>query len=197
VAEKQSDTKEDIRAAVRHRRSTRSESTRQQLRLQLAEQLSNFVTQRGASSVTCYLPILGEPDTSGFLDWAPNHGVDVLLPISREDRGLDWTRLGHAGTTTGLHGIREPIGERLPSAVAAHADLLLIPACAVDEHGLRLGWGLGYYDRLLASLSPRPPVFAVLHDDELLPRIPAAAHDVPVDGVITPSQIRLFTNVRE
>lgn len=196
MAENQSDTKQQIRSAVRRSRAERSNEAQQKARRGLTEQLSSLVLMRGAHSVSCYLPLPGEPDTSGFIEWTRQHGVDVLLPVSREDRQLDWARLSSTGTTTGLHGIQEPRGERLPAETLTRSDLLLIPACAVDETGLRLGWGLGYYDRLLASLSPRPEVFAVVHDDEILPGLPADEHDVPVNGVVTPTRIRLFDNDR-
>ncbi|QIK62935.1 5-formyltetrahydrofolate cyclo-ligase [Leucobacter viscericola] len=187
-------TKPQIRATVRTSRAKRSLEARQRVRDQLTAQLISLATQRNAKAVSCYLPTPGEPDTTGFIDWARAHNIDVFLPISREDRGLDWARLGAAGTTTGLHGIQEPVGEKHSGEILSHLDLLVIPACAVDEQGMRLGWGLGYYDRLLASLNTLPPVFAVIHDDELLAHIPADTHDIPVSGVITPTQTRLFSN---
>lgn len=191
---RQRNLKQQIRDAVRASRAERSSEARQQLRDQLTVQLSSLITQRRASAVSCYLPTLGEPDTSEFIKWAQVHNVDVLLPISREDRGLDWARPGEAGVATGRHGIREPIGKRHSAEILSQLDLLIIPACAIDTQGMRLGWGLGYYDRLLASLDVLPPVFAAIHDDELLPHIPADAHDIPVDGIVTPTQIRLFSN---
>lgn len=189
----QGDAKQQIRAAVRASRALRSTAAQQAARDQLTAQLSTLVTARGARAVSCYLPMPGEPDTSGFIEWAQTHSIDVLLPISREDRGLNWARLGAAGTAAGLHGIQEPLGEHLPAEAITNADLLIIPACAVDAHGMRLGWGLGYYDRLLASLNTQTPVFAVIHDDEFLPHVPAAAHDIPVNGIVTPTRTRLFS----
>lgn len=194
MTENQSEAKQRIRSAVRRSRADRNNEAQQQARRGLTEQLTSLVLTRGAHSVSCYLPMPGEPDTSGFIEWARQHGLEVLLPVSREDRQLDWAHLSSGGTATGLHGIQEPLGERLPAETLTRSDLLLIPACAVDETGLRLGWGLGYYDRLLASLSPRPQVFAVVHDDEILPHVPADKHDVPVDGVVTPTHVRLFGN---
>lgn len=62
---------------------------------------------------------------------------------------------------------------------AAAVDLMIVPASAVDHSGVRMGWGLGYFDRALAALSPAPPVFAVVHDDEILPHIPADPRRCP------------------
>lgn len=192
--EVQPQTKQQIRTAVRASRAARSAEARQQTRDQLTAQLISLSVQRDAKTVSCYFPTPNEPDTTGFTAWARTHSIDVFLPVAREDRTLGWARLSEAGTAGGLHGIQEPVGERLPAQILGQLDLLIIPACAVDEQGTRLGWGLGYYDRLLATLDTLPPVFAVIHDDELLAHIPADTHDIPVHGVITPTQTRLFSN---
>lgn len=197
MAENQDDMKQQLRAAVRRSRRERSREAQRHTLTGFTEQLTSLVIAREARAVSCYLPLPGEPDTSGFIEWAQKNGVELFFPVSRADRRLDWARLSAEGTRTGLHGIREPIGEALPATTLSSVDLLLIPACAVDMRGARLGWGLGYYDRLLASLSPCPPAFAVVHDNEALPFVPSAPHDVLVSGIVTPTQIRLLTNEPE
>lgn len=184
--------KQRLRAAVRLTRAARSPEIRQADRERLTSHLSALVEERGARLVTCYLPSAGEPDTSGFLDWSQAHGIDVLLPVSLADSQLEWSRLGPEGTAHGRHGLQEPVGPRLPVEAAANVDLLIIPASAVDRSGIRMGWGLGYFDRALAKLTPRPPVFAVVHDDEIYPALPSGPLDIPVTGAVTPSGIRVF-----
>ncbi|MFV0433352.1 MAG: 5-formyltetrahydrofolate cyclo-ligase [Leucobacter sp.] len=190
------EVKRRIRREVRERRSRMDGAARTRARDTLTAQLANLVAQHGATSVACYAPLGTEPDTSGFLAWAAGHGVEVLLPIARPDFTLEWARLdpeSHtAAMSPGRHGILEPHGPRLPAAAAADCELLLIPACAVDGRGGRLGWGLGYYDRLLATLDPRPPVFAVVYDADVLPSVPRDPHDAPITGVVTPSELRRF-----
>lgn len=185
--------KQRIRKAVRASRATRDAEAHIQDRIGLAAQLRSLVEAHSARTITCYLPVPGEPDTTGFIEWARGEGIDVLLPVSRQDKQLDWVRLSEAGTAAGLYGIQEPIGDRLPAETASQAELLIIPACAVDVTGMRLGWGLGYYDRTLAALRPCPPVFAVVHSDEILALVPAEPHDTPVSGLVTPNEIRVFT----
>lgn len=187
--------KHRIRAEVRERRRSLSDARRAADRDALTARLVDLVERRGARSVSCYLPLPSEPDTSGFLDWATAHGVEVLLPSSLEGHRLGWISPDGTGTVTGAHGISEPRGELLPSAAVGDVDLMLIPACAVDEHGMRLGWGLGYYDRCLAALTRRPPVFAIVHDEELLAEVPAEPHDSPVTGVVTPVRTVVFAPV--
>lgn len=192
VTDRTVEAKRELRARVRAGRAALSEDQRAADRAALTVRLSDLVHSRGARSLSCFLPVRNEPDTRGFLDWAHEQGIEVLLPAARADGLLDWIRPSGDGTVKGAFGIDEPLGEHLgPQAVAA-VDLMLIPAAAVDRRGNRLGWGRGYFDRCLASIDQHPPIFAVIYEDELVEHLPAEAHDIPVTGVVTPQRIVTF-----
>ena len=55
--------------------------------------------------------------------------------------------------------------------------------------GSRLGGGRGFFDKTIAAMAECPPVYAVVHDEELFDSVPHAAYDQPVDGVVTQSGI--------
>jgi 5-formyltetrahydrofolate cyclo-ligase len=184
--------KRAIRAEIRERRQTITQSQRATWASTLTEHLIELVNSIGAKSVSCYLASNDEPDTGGFLVWAQHNGVKVLLPISRNDGLLDWAEHDGSTTTSELFNIAEPTGERLSPLAVNDVDLMLVPASAVDAQGNRLGWGRGYFDRTLGSMDARPPVFAVIFDAELLDSLPVDAHDQPVDGVVTPSRVVRF-----
>lgn len=186
------EAKRQVRARVRAGRAALSEAQRSDAGRALTAQLVELVTARRARSVSCYLPVAGEPDTTGFVAWALGHGVEVLLPSSRADGQLDWIRANEAPTVPGAFGIPEPVGETLAPHTVSDVDLMLIPACAVDRRGVRLGWGRGFFDRSLGAMQLRPPVFAVVHDPEVLDELPREPHDVPVSGVVTPARVLLF-----
>jgi 5-formyltetrahydrofolate cyclo-ligase len=82
------------------------------------------------------------------------------------------------------------VGPRLGPRGVLAADVVLVPALAVDTLGTRLGQGGGYYDATLPQLDPGVPIIAVVHDDEVLDAsvepLPCEPHDVPVDGALTP-----------
>lgn len=193
TAAQHSERKRTVRALVRERRAALPSAERSRRATALSDQLIALTRNFGAGRVTCYLPTESEPDPSGFLAWASTHRIDVLLPVSLPGRELAWVLAGREAPALGLHGILEPTGPRLRSGAAATADLLLIPACAVDRRGTRLGWGLGYYDRCLAALPQVPPVYAVVFDEDVFDELPSDPHDVPVTGAVTPSGIRQFT----
>jgi 5-formyltetrahydrofolate cyclo-ligase len=69
----------------------------------------------------------------------------------------------------------------------ARADLVLVPALAVDRRGVRLGRGGGSYDRALARVGPNVLTVALLYDGELLDEVPAGPLDQRVRLAAQPS----------
>lgn len=193
TAARPSERKHAVRALVRGRRAALAPAERDRRAAALSNHLIALTRDSGAGRVTCYLPTENEPDPTGFLSWAAAHHVEVLLPVSFPGRTLRWALADGDAPTPGLHGILEPTGPRLPSDAAATADLLIIPACAFDRRGIRLGWGLGYYDRCLAALPRVPPVYAVVFEEDIFDELPNDPHDVPVTGAVTPGGIRRFS----
>jgi 5-formyltetrahydrofolate cyclo-ligase len=142
---------------------------------------------RGASTVAAYVSFGTEPPTSRLLDGLRAAGSVVLLPVI-DDGTLAWAAYaGVADLSPGPLGIPEPSGDRLPPTALADADLVVVPALAVDWAGHRLGRGGGFYDRALAEA--RAQVVAVVYDDELIHRVPHEPHDRLVDAVLRPEGV--------
>jgi 5-formyltetrahydrofolate cyclo-ligase len=140
-----------------------------------------------AGTVAAYYSVGAEPDTRGLVYALWKRGSYVLLPLLRPDGDLDWASYeGPDSLVNGPRGLQEPADKpRGPQAVA-RADVVLVPALAVDRAGNRLGRGGGSYDRALARVGPLIPVIALLYDAELLSHLPAEPHDTPVRAVARP-----------
>ena len=152
---------------------------------QFASNLRQLCLQQSARVVACYLSFGPEPSTLGFLKWAHQNQLRVLLPISLSDGELNWVESNGEETREGIFGFAEAVG---PIAELSNADLILVPALAVDRSGNRLGKGKGYYDRALANASSTP-TYAVVFDSEVIDQIPAEIHDVKISGFVTESRI--------
>jgi 5-formyltetrahydrofolate cyclo-ligase len=59
-----------------------------------------------------------------------------------------------------------------------------VPALAVDRTGFRLGYGAGYFDRLLTGRGARPYCVTALPAAFVIASVPREPHDVPVDLVL-------------
>lgn len=136
--------------------------------------------------VCCYLPVGTEPGSPAMLRALA--GRRVLLPVVTGPDPLDWAVYeGPASLADGPYGLREPTGTRLGPAAIGQAELILVPALAVDRHGTRLGRGGGHYDRSLPLIEPGTPLVAVVRDDELVATLPAEPHDVRMTAALTPT----------
>lgn len=186
--------KKTLRQSIRARREKISTQNRAAATAGITEQLSALVTSRHARNIACFLSTETEPETRPFIDWALDAGLTVLLPISRTDGLLDWAHAdAEVDPVTGRHGLPEPSGQRLGVEALSGVDLAIIPAAAVDRSGTRLGWGMGYYDKSLATLSSIPPLFALVYDEEVVDSLPREAHDVPASGVVSPTTSLTFS----
>lgn len=143
-----------------------------------------------ARIVAAYLSRPGEPATGRLLATLRARGVPVLLPVVLADRDLDWVLDDGSRVEGLLPGLAEAGGERLGPAAVGRADVVLVPALAVDPAGRRLGQGGGSYDRALARRRPGVLAVALLHDHELVPGpVPVEPHDVTVDVAVTPLRV--------
>lgn len=138
--------------------------------------------------VAAYVSVGSEPGTQPLLDGLRRAGVAVLLPVLTDRGALDWAPYQGPGLLrAGRHGLLEPTGPLLGEDAFSSADLVLVPALAVDRAGHRLGRGGGYYDRALGHVPDETPVLAVVYAEEVLDEVPVEPHDRPVGGALTPT----------
>jgi len=142
-----------------------------------------------AGTIAAYYSVGTEPDTRGLIFALWKRGSYVVLPVLLPDGDLDWASYeGPESLAPGPRGVLQPVEPVRGIGTVARADVVLVPALAVDVRGRRLGRGGGSYDRALARVGPQVPTIALLYDSELLPSVPAEEHDQPVRAVVRPEQ---------
>jgi 5-formyltetrahydrofolate cyclo-ligase len=146
---------------------------------------SAVVAARGCTRVAAYAPMPGEPGGPGLVPALAAVVGELWLPVLRPDRDLDWAAYD-GSLVAGPAGFAAPGGPRLGVAAITSAEVVFVPAVAVDRAGHRLGRGGGSYDRALARVRPGVPVLALLYPGEWLDRVPTHDHDQPVSGVVLP-----------
>jgi 5-formyltetrahydrofolate cyclo-ligase len=85
----------------------------------------------------------------------------------------------------GMWGIPEPDPARAPTVAPAEVEFVLVPGVAFDPRGGRLGYGGGYYDRLLTAVATDTPRVAAAFEVQMVDEVPMAPGDQRVDRVIT------------
>ncbi len=169
--------KADARAAVRHTRRDRmaaaDEAARRHDGRLLAAALVARLERRPPGTLAAFRSLRSEPPTTALIEAVSERGWRVILPVLLPDKDLDWQEWSAPDRLLGRPAI-------------ATASVIVVPALAIDRHGMRLGQGGGSYDRALARRSATAWTVAVVHDDEIVERVPRDEHDLPVDAVMTP-----------
>jgi 5-formyltetrahydrofolate cyclo-ligase len=181
--------KQAIRARIRVERRLRGPIQRAAEAHGIAAVVLELPEIAAAHCVAAFISAPDAPGTALLRRALRSGGVRVLLPVLLGDGHLDWAVDSGPLPSPGLDD-PEPTGPLLGLEGIGEAQVVIIPALAVDTLGNRLGQGAGFYDRTLRMIEPSVPVFAVVHEGEVLDAaiepLPVQAHDQPVDAVITP-----------
>jgi 5-formyltetrahydrofolate cyclo-ligase len=142
--------------------------------------------------VAGYSPIRGEIDPARLMRKLAAQGARLALPVIAA-RGQS---LRFRVWATDDRLLRGPLGILEPSPAAAEIvpDVVLVPLAAFDRAGHRIGYGAGHYDRTLAQLRKSRAIAAIglAFAAQEVKTVPALAHDVALDYVLTEAQVLDF-----
>ncbi|MGA1392136.1 MAG: 5-formyltetrahydrofolate cyclo-ligase [Phycisphaerales bacterium] len=178
-------SKERLRREIRDRLRAMTADERDHGSRRIVEALRAEPEYANARSILFYVPIGSEPDLRPAIEEAQARGVLVLLPRSRRDPpAIELAALGAERLDQlPLDELRVPAPTG-PAVDPRTVDLAVVPGVAFDADGGRLGRGGGFYDRLLAALSPATAVIGVCFERQLVERVPRESHDHRVQAVI-------------
>jgi 5-formyltetrahydrofolate cyclo-ligase len=153
-----------------------------------AEAVSFYVTKPGS----------GEVETEQMIKASLRMGKRVLLPIvEKMSKRLVLSELRDfdAELAPGAFNVPEPKQSFRRPMPARECDLIIVPGVVFDMHGYRLGFGGGYYDRLLreiASLRLGIPFVGLAYELQVVDRLPHTWHDVAVHILVTEERVLRF-----
>ena len=153
---------------------------------EIEERLFSLPEFKSARIVLFFASFRSEVDTGSMIRRALTFGKRVVLP-KVDGTGLalyeiaDWDN----DVSPGAWGIPEP-HEKRPVRLD-ELDLILVPGAAFDERGNRLGYGAGFYDKLLSAFTKT--TLALAFEAQIVPRVPAEEHDVPVKKIVTEKRV--------
>jgi 5-formyltetrahydrofolate cyclo-ligase len=157
----------------------------------IGERLAGLPSFAAARVLLLTLPYRSEWDTRVLFDAARASGKSVAVPrVDPATRMLDLHFVDDItrDIAPGFRGIPEPAAT-LPRISHEAIDWVLVPGVAFDPAGRRLGYGGGFYDRLLPLLRPGTPRVAGAFDVQLVERVPATAHDLRVDVIVSETRM--------
>ena len=157
-----------------------------------AQRLVNHVAQLAVAPdliIGGYHAHQDEADPALLLKALAEKGAQIAFPrITAKDAVLDFHLVPDGEIlSAGRHGIHEPLAH-WPKVTPS---LLLVPLLAYDDHGYRLGYGGGYYDRTLAALAGARAI-GIAYGGQRMESLPHEPHDYPLDGVLTEYGLKEF-----
>lgn len=146
--------------------------------------LRPWLAERDPSRVLVYLPMAGETDVTGVVDdrhhWyvtrTPGRGAP--LTVHPFDAPREIHRLGY----------EQPVADS-ETIEPAELDVVLTPSLSFARDGSRIGWGMGYYDRLFAS-APDVVAVGITLERLVVDFLPTEEHDRRMDWLATDSGVR-------
>ncbi len=179
-------TKPELRSAMRSALAAIAPAARQSRSARACATLAGLPEFQSASRVFLYLATPQEADTTELALAAWRLGKTVLAPrVDWQARSMSAVEIRSLfdDIVVDARGLREPSGgDPCPLDTI---DLIVVPGLAFDSSGNRLGRGGGFYDRLLAAAERRAIACGLALAEQIVPAVPTAPHDVPVDIVVT------------
>lgn len=150
-----------------------------------------------AKVVLTYMGFGSEIETQSFFERIIADGKIAVLP--RVDRGTQTLNLhsarGMSELQTSKWGIREPALDAPMVSINA-INFVLMPGVAFDRSGNRLGYGRGYYDKLIAAANPALARVAAGFSGQIVDKVPVGSHDQKIHSIITENEIILSAHDR-
>lgn len=158
----------------------------------LQAQMKEWVEQHIPTGILCcYVDRQPEAATSDLIrHWCGHPMINLAVPFC-DGQVLTLFHLKDMDElVAGRFELLEPREELRTSArtIACHeVSLFIVPGVAFDNEGNRMGYGKGYYDRLLACADPNAQRIGYAFDEQVYDHIPnVQPWDVPMTDLLTP-----------
>lgn len=147
---------------------------------------------KNSQTIMVYVSFANEIDTFAFIQEMIEEGKRVVTPICNfKDRSMKLavTRTFPEGFKTTNFGILELPKDHPEWVENEDVDLIITPGVAFTRDGKRLGYGGGFYDRLLAKKRHDTKTVCPIYEEFVLEDLPTDKYDLPVDYVVTKSEV--------
>lgn len=132
-----------------------------------------------------------EVSTFPMIEEAYRLGKRIVLPrVDRKIKGLTLYEVKKLSELSpGCMEIPEPNLPEERRMDINDVDLIIMPGVAFDPKGNRVGYGAGFYDKLLSGLTKQTPLIAITYEEQVLASVPSEPHDIKVHKIVTDKRL--------
>jgi len=199
--------KKRIRAELLRKRDSIPPELKAQKEAAIRQRLFTLEEFRKSVNIMMYVSFRSEVDTNRYLQDVITLGKKLILPsVDSKNRSLELYEVRNVSELMpGYMGILEPGIKENGRVELNSIDLIIIPGAGFDLKGNRLGYGGGYYDRLLSGIGSRgsvvgeepipnpqsqtPLFLALAFEEQIVEEVPSEPHDVKMDMIITDKRL--------
>ena len=187
-----------IRQELRHKRRSLSADLQQQHAIDAMKHFIKHPLFTQANHIAFYLATDGELSPEPLLQHAASLQKECYLPIMHPTKEHEILFMPYQPGDVLIHNCFNILEPPLTDDVIMpwELDLVLTPLVAFDEDGNRLGVGAGCYDRSFAFLKQKIKktihLIGMAHELQNQPQLEPAPWDIPLNGILTESTLRLF-----
>jgi 5-formyltetrahydrofolate cyclo-ligase len=188
-----------LRNEVLAARDALSESEIRERSLAIAGMVTASSDYRAAKTVLLTSSFGSEVQTFGLIEHTIASGKTLLLPlVNKKARMLELYEIGDPSSQLerGTFGIAEPRPDRCRLAPYAEVDWVLVPGVVFADDGFRIGYGGGYYDRVLPLLPEASPRVSAAYSLQRRSEVPHGVHDQKIDVIVTEAGVERVTAPR-
>jgi len=141
-----------------------------------------------AKCILLYSAIKGEVHTDFIIQSALSLGKKVAMPVTKkESHTIELYSISSMeDLKAGAFGIPEPQAAPEKRVLPSEIDLAVVPGVCFDRRGFRIGYGMGYYDKLLKEVPGRK--IGLAYSFQVMEEVPKEMHDVAMDAVLTENE---------
>lgn len=180
--------KAELRKSLIKKRMAQSETEVNEKSSTIRTRLISSHILDNRSRILVYKDFRKEVQTEEIINYLLEQGIEVALPkISDDFKKMNLYLIsGEDDLELSSYGILEPIPSEDRRIEAETLDLILSPGVGFTPDCYRIGYGGGYYDKMLSAI-PHVMVCALAFDCQMLDQLPIEDHDQQLDMILTES----------
>ena len=185
------DEKSRIRQQVLRRRDAIAFAGKKRKDALIQERLFSLPEFHQAKVIFLFASFRSEVLTFPLIEEALRIGKRIILPsVDPANKELRLYEIKDPDELSpGYMGIPEPAVPGKREREINDVDLVIMPGAAFDPMGNRLGYGAGFYDRLLSRLKRQIPLIALAYEEQIVDSIPSEPHDIRVHMIVTDKRV--------
>ena len=156
----------------------------------ITNKIYDYIKENQFKNIMIFVSFRNEIDTHGLIKkLLDENNTNLYVPYI--DKDVDEMKISHITNydqdlVPGVFGILEPKENlRQDDDLKDKLDLIIVPGLVYSEKGYRIGYGGGYYDKFLSTISNNVKKVGIVYSNLVVNELPINNYDIPVDLIIT------------